>query len=126
MVDSVSVRFKNARVEKLASNIRIQWNAGTACVSECVLKTLACRGLRVGPSKTLTLQSLLFWKKQGFSPKKSKGFSLRGTLKSLEKDRRKNAPKKQGKSENEKSNREIRAFLSCMTCLELTKLDSTD
>ena len=32
-------------------NIRIQWNAGTACVSECVPKTLACRGLRVGPSK---------------------------------------------------------------------------
>ena len=32
-------------------NIRIQWNAGTACVSECVLKTLACRGLHVGPSK---------------------------------------------------------------------------
>ena len=32
-------------------NIRMQWNAGTACVSECVLKTLACRGLRVGPSK---------------------------------------------------------------------------
>ena len=32
-------------------NRRIQWNAGTACVSECVLKTLACRGLRVGPSK---------------------------------------------------------------------------
>ena len=32
-------------------NIRIQWNAGTACVSECVLKKLACRGLRVGPSK---------------------------------------------------------------------------
>ena len=29
----------------------MQWNAGTACVSECVLKTLACRGLRVGPSK---------------------------------------------------------------------------
>ena len=51
MVDSVSVRFKNARVEKMPSNIRIQWNAGTACVSECVLKTLACRGLRVGPSK---------------------------------------------------------------------------
>ena len=24
-------------------NVRIQWNAGTACVSECVLKTLACR-----------------------------------------------------------------------------------
>ena len=32
-------------------DIRIQWNAGTACVSECVLKTLACRGLCVGPSK---------------------------------------------------------------------------
>ena len=47
MVDSVSVRFKNARVEKVPLNIRIQWNAGTACVSECVLKTLACRGLRV-------------------------------------------------------------------------------
>ena len=51
MVDSVSVRFKNARVEKMPLNIRIQWNAGTACVSECVLKTLACRGWRVGPSK---------------------------------------------------------------------------
>ena len=53
MVDSVSVRFKNASVSKkmFFLNIRIQWNAGTACVSECVLKTLACRGLRVGPSK---------------------------------------------------------------------------
>ena len=29
----------------------IQWHAGTACVSECVLKMLACRGLRVGPSE---------------------------------------------------------------------------
>ena len=26
-------------------------NAGTACVLECVLKTLACLGLRVGRSK---------------------------------------------------------------------------
>ena len=50
MVDSVSVRFKNARVEKVPLNICIEWNAGTACVSECVLKTLACRGLRVSPS----------------------------------------------------------------------------
>ena len=41
--------FWNARVEKMALNIRIQWNAGTACMSECVLKVLACRGLRVGP-----------------------------------------------------------------------------
>ena len=48
MVDCVSVRFKNARVEKLPLKIRIQWNAGTACV--CVPKMLACRGLRVGPS----------------------------------------------------------------------------
>ena len=51
MVDGVSVRFKNARVEKMPLNIRIQWNAGTACVSECVLKMLVCRDLRVGPSK---------------------------------------------------------------------------
>ena len=43
MVDSVSVRFKNARVEKMLLNIRIQWNVGTECVSECVLKTLACQ-----------------------------------------------------------------------------------
>ena len=35
-------------------NTRIQWNAGTACVSECVLKPLACRGLRVGPSKVFS------------------------------------------------------------------------
>ena len=83
MVDSVSVRFKTARVQKKAFkhsytvecgkrlrvgvrvskkrplNIRIQWNVGSACVSECVLKTLACRGLRVGPSK---LRSLFGWK----------------------------------------------------------------
>ena len=52
MVDSLSVRFKNASVfKKTHFYIRIQWHAGTACVSECVLKTLACRGLRVGPSK---------------------------------------------------------------------------
>ena len=51
MVDSVSARLKNARVEKMPLNICIQWNAGTACMSECVLKTLACRGLLVGPSK---------------------------------------------------------------------------
>ena len=34
----------------------MQWNAGTACVSECVLKTLACRGLHVGPSKVQGLR----------------------------------------------------------------------
>ena len=38
MVDSVSARFKNARVEKVPLNIRTQWNAGTACVLECMLK----------------------------------------------------------------------------------------
>ena len=51
MVDSVSVRFTLACRKNAFKNIRIQWNAGTACVSRCVLKTLACRGLRVGPSK---------------------------------------------------------------------------
>ena len=54
MVDSVSVRLKNASVSKkcfFKLNIRRQWNAGTACVSECAQKTLAHRGLRVGPSK---------------------------------------------------------------------------
>ena len=50
----MSVRSKNARVKQMLLNIRIRWNAGTACVSESVLKTLACRGLRVGPSKLLT------------------------------------------------------------------------
>ena len=41
-------------------NICIQWNGGTTwqCVSECVLKTLACRGLRVGPSKGKTAQDV--------------------------------------------------------------------
>ena len=57
----MSVRFKNARVEKVPLNIRIQWNAGTACVSECVLKTLACRGLRVGPSKLSLFQLCMAW-----------------------------------------------------------------
>ena len=43
--------LKTLACRKMPLNIRIQWNAGTASVSECVLKTLACRGLRVGPSK---------------------------------------------------------------------------
>ena len=37
---------------------RIQSNAGTACTSECVLKTLACRGLRVGPSEAVTVMAV--------------------------------------------------------------------
>ena len=57
----MSVRFKNARVEQMPLNTRIfQWNAGTACVSECVLETLACRGLRVGPSKELSHMALFY------------------------------------------------------------------
>ena len=65
MVDSVSVRLKNASVsKKMSLNIRIQWNAETACVSECVLKTLACRGLRVGPSKVWTYVSEQFISKR--------------------------------------------------------------
>ena len=41
------MRFKSPSVsKKMHLNIRLQWNAGTVCVSECVLKTLACRGLR--------------------------------------------------------------------------------
>ena len=41
----------------MPAKIRIQWNAGTTGVSGCVLKTLACRGLRVGPSKFQNLLS---------------------------------------------------------------------
>ena len=49
----VGVFKKTARVEKMPLNIRIQWNAGTTCVSECMLKTLSVSGLHVGPSKVL-------------------------------------------------------------------------
>ena len=59
MVDSVSVRLKIRVSKKRPLNIRMQWNAGTAGVSECVLTTLACRGLRVGPSKFEVLLSYL-------------------------------------------------------------------
>ena len=52
------MRFSTARVEKMPLNIRIQWNAGTVRVSECVLKTLTCRGLRVGPSKDPTKREI--------------------------------------------------------------------
>ena len=68
MADSVSVRLKTRVSNKMRLNIRVQWNAGTACVSECVLKTLACRGLRVGPSKftMLVVKGLAkFWAKNG-------------------------------------------------------------
>ena len=51
MVDSVSVRLKTLACRKNAfKHSYLQWNAGTACVSECRLKTLACQGLCVGPS----------------------------------------------------------------------------
>ena len=47
MVDSVSVRFKNACVEKMPLNIRIQWNAGTACVSECACVCVCAKNASV-------------------------------------------------------------------------------
>ena len=45
--------FKNAFVESmpLKHSYEVKSSAGTACESECVLTTLVCRGLRVGPSK---------------------------------------------------------------------------
>ena len=55
------MRFKNASVWKNAfKHSYIQWNVGTACVSECGLKMLASRGLRVGPSKSLPVTPLPF------------------------------------------------------------------
>ena len=62
LVDSVSVHYKKklACRKNAFKHIRIQWNAGTACMSERVLKTFACRGLRtVGPSKFRTSRSLI-------------------------------------------------------------------
>ena len=56
----VGAFYTRLRVEELPLNIRIQWNAGTACVSECVPKMLACRGLRVGPSKKDYIHKCLF------------------------------------------------------------------
>ena len=61
----MSVQFKNARVEKMPLNIHIHWNAKTACVLECVLKTLACRGLRVRPSKVGSKELVLKVPKRG-------------------------------------------------------------
>ena len=46
--DSVSVRFKDARVEKMPLNIRIQRNAGTACVRA---KNASVSGFACRPSK---------------------------------------------------------------------------
>ena len=59
MVDSVAVRFKKCVCRKNAFNKHSY--AGTACVSECVLKTLACQGLRVSPSKFLRGVTWIFW-----------------------------------------------------------------
>ena len=50
------MRFKTPACQKNALKHCIQWNVGTACVSECALKTPACRGLRVGPSTLHALQ----------------------------------------------------------------------
>ena len=40
----------------------------------------------MAPQTTLTLQTLLFWKKQGFFPKKARVFLFAEPLKSLEKE----------------------------------------
>ena len=61
MVDSVSVRFKNARVGEMPLNIRIRWNAGTACVSECVLKGQRV-GVCVSALLSTALQRNIFWR----------------------------------------------------------------
>ena len=54
-------------------------------------------------NSSLTLQTLLFWKKQGFFPqKKSKGFSLRGTPRILGKERE-NARKSKENRKTKKS-----------------------
>ena len=54
--------------------------------------------------RSLTLQSLLFWKKQGFFPKKSKGFSLRRTPKILGGKEKKNAQKSKENRKKQKKN----------------------
>ena len=41
--------FKNARVEKMPLNIRVQWNVGIALVSECVLKNASVSGFACRP-----------------------------------------------------------------------------
>ena len=83
MVDSVSVRFKKCElVEKMPLNIFVYsgMRDALACRRVCVLKTLACRGLRVGPSKVrLTsgrnpLKSCVF-RDTIVSSKKGKGVS---------------------------------------------------
>ena len=50
---------KRARVEKMPLNIIVcsRMREPLACMSECVPKTLACRGLRVGPSKNGSITS---------------------------------------------------------------------
>ena len=72
MVDSVSVRLKTLACRKNAFKYSYsQWNAGTARVSECVLKTLACRGLHVGPSKV----HLIFHRQVSFAKSRLSGTS---------------------------------------------------
>ena len=65
---------------------------------ECLHRT------QKNPNLTLTLQSLLFWKKQGFFPNKARFFLFAEPLKSLEK-RGKTHKKARKIEENEKKAR---------------------
>ena len=53
MVDSMSVRFKNASVSKkcLQTFVYSRMREPLACRSASAKNAMACRGLRVGPSK---------------------------------------------------------------------------
>ena len=90
---------------------RIQWNAGTACVSECVLKALACRGLRVGPSK---LRSFLTFTIAFNSPPKNFSLSKMTSRKSL----RKQSGKAIFSSEGTKSPRKVVYYFLPQGCFE--------
>ena len=49
LIESLSVRLKNARVEKMPLNICIRWNAGTACLSESRAKDASASGFACRP-----------------------------------------------------------------------------
>ena len=84
LVDSVSARFKNARVKKMPLNIRMHWNAGTACMSECVLKRS-----RVGVCVSALLRAAVFLRSIARTPfraipwRSPKSISLKNTQRSI-------------------------------------------
>ena len=51
---------QNVTRKKCLETLVYSGNAGTACVSERVLKTLACRGFCVGPSEVTCVKLGLF------------------------------------------------------------------